>query len=395
MTGRKQAEAALQERNLRLAILHEIDRSILAARAPAEIAQAALDRVQQGTGAARFAVALFDLATEEAEILAVAGRDAPPLAIGSRWPLSTGWMMEEIRAGHIATISDVAALPDSDAFRASTLQQGIRSTTIIPMVVGDQVIGQLTIHRAEPGQLPAEVMEFVAHVADSLAVALSNAQLAQQVQAGREQLQALARRLVELQEQERSHVANQLYNEANQVLAVLLVQLSLLEKALAHGQASAERLSEMKRTIDGVMRELHYLATHLRPASLDQLGLAAAVEQYLRAFGHEHGLEAAFAGVELKGLRPPAEVETALYRIVQEALANVAEHAQAGHVSIALTCRGRAAGALCGRRWRRFRPTGSLAPGRPRAGGHARAGGGGGRPSGDRERPAYGDHDPR
>ena len=246
--------------------------------------------------------------------------------------------MEEIRAGHIATICDVAALPDSDAFRASTLQQGIRSTTIIPMVVGDQVIGQLTIHRAEPGQLPAEVMEFVAHVADSLAVALSNAQLAQQVQAGREQLQALARRLVELQEQERSHVANQLYNEANQVLAVLLVQLSLLEKALAHGQASAERLSEMKRTIDGVIRELHYLATHLRPASLDQLGLVAAVEQYLRAFGHEHGLEAAFAGVELKGLRPPAEVETALYRIVQEALANVAEHAQAGHVSIALTC---------------------------------------------------------
>ena len=105
MTGRKQAEAALQERNLRLAILHEIDRSILAARAPAEIAQAALDRVQQGTGTTRFAVALFDLATEEAEILAVAGRDAPPLAIGSRWPLSTGWMMEEIRAGHIATIS--------------------------------------------------------------------------------------------------------------------------------------------------------------------------------------------------------------------------------------------------------------------------------------------------
>ena len=148
------------------------------------------------------------------------------------------------------------------------------------MVVGDQVIGQLTIHRAEPGQLPAEVMEFVAHVADSLAVALSNAQLAQQVQAGREQLQHWRAGWWNCRNRSAA-MWHQLYNEANQVLAVLLVQLSLLEKALAHGQASAERLSEMKRTIDGVMRELHYLATHLRPASLDRLGLAAAVEQYL------------------------------------------------------------------------------------------------------------------
>jgi signal transduction histidine kinase len=89
-----------------------------------------------------------------------------------------------------------------------------------------------------------------------------------------------------------------------------------------------------------VLENLHRLAVDLRPASLDHMGLIAALRQYVEAFERQHGLTMQFEVVGLDDERLPPTVETNLYRIVQEALTNVVRHAQASHVDVLLERRG-------------------------------------------------------
>jgi signal transduction histidine kinase len=144
------------------------------------------------------------------------------------------------------------------------------------------------------------------------------------------QLQALSRRVVETQERERYYVADQLYNEAGQVLAALKLHLNVPAEHAVPGQY----LAETQRLLDRVMADLHHLATNLRPAALDRLGLASSLQQYVEEWGREHGLTVQFEAIGRAGARLNRDVETAVYRVVQEALMNVAQHAQARLVGV-------------------------------------------------------------
>jgi signal transduction histidine kinase len=95
----------------------------------------------------------------------------------------------------------------------------------------------------------------------------------------------------------------------------------------------------MQRT-DAVIDGLHRLAVDLRPASLDHLGLEVALRQYTRSVGTSFGLAVRFKARGLKSERLPAALETALYRIVQEAMTNVVRHARATRVDVLVELRG-------------------------------------------------------
>ncbi len=84
----------------------------------------------------------------------------------------------------------------------------------------------------------------------------------------------------------------------------------------------AGRIAELIEASDGIMEGLHRLAANLRPATLDRLGLVAALRQHVEGFREQTGLDAQFVAAGLDDQRPPAEIETAVYRIVQEALTN-------------------------------------------------------------------------
>jgi len=160
-----------------------------------------------------------------------------------------------------------------------------------------------------------------------------------QVRAARERLQKLSRRLVEIQEAERRQVARELHDEAGQVLTSLIFGLGQLEQETEHVHLAAQ-IAELKQMTSGVLDSLHRLAMDLRPTILDHLGLAPALLQHVKATGARHGLSAQFKAVGLEEERLPAELETALYRIVQEALTNVVRHAQATRVDVLVERRG-------------------------------------------------------
>ena len=155
------------------------------------------------------------------------------------------------------------------------------------------------------------------------------------MRASREQLQALSRRLVEVQEEERRSIARELHDEVGQALTTLRVELEVLERKIGDPPQVVLGTTQLKQIVEQVMQNLHRLAVDLRPASLDQLGLAAAVRQHGASVRAAQGIEVQVETLNWDG-RLPAELEVTLYRIVQESLNTVVRPAREGHADVIL-----------------------------------------------------------
>src|SRR5712692_9622591 len=151
------------------------------------------------------------------------------------------------------------------------------------------------------------------------------------------QLQALSRRLVELQESERKELARELHDRVGQSLTALKINIDILQPALA-SQGNAEvlaRVADSAALLESTMDTIENVMSELRPPMLDDHGLAAALDWHARNFSRRTGIAVAVRGSE-PAVRPALQVEIALFRIAQEALNNVAKHARACRVEIAL-----------------------------------------------------------
>lgn len=226
------------------------------------------------------------------------------------------------------------------AMRAYPHLAHVRSWMGIPMIANDQVIGVCGLDKASPEPFTYEHVRLAEALVGQAGVALQNAWLFEQVRAGHERLQGLSRRLVEVQETERRYIARELHDEASQALTSLMVGLRLLERASADPAAVMAGVAELETTVNSVLENLHRLAMDLRPASLDHLGLEAALRQYCEMVSDKHGLMVQFEVLKLARRLPP-EMETAIYRVVQEAVTNVVRHARATRVDVLLEQRRR------------------------------------------------------
>ncbi len=151
------------------------------------------------------------------------------------------------------------------------------------------------------------------------------------------QRQALARELVSAEEAERRRIARELHDQTGQQLAALILEQKRLKDSLqgnSEAEASLQRLDELANRIG---QHVHALAFELRPTSLDDVGLARALENYINDWSSRSGIPADFHASAVEGeQRMAPEAETALYRIVQEALHNVSRHAGKASVSVIL-----------------------------------------------------------
>jgi PAS domain S-box-containing protein len=161
-------------------------------------------------------------------------------------------------------------------------------------------------------------------------------QVEQALRSSRDELTRLSAALQTVREEEKKHIARELHDDLGQMLTALNMGLSLLESALPEAEAALqERFAGMHRLVDGTFASLRRIAAHLRPTMLDDLGLPAAIEWLLTEFHERYGISA------LGDIAPEAsalakDTATALFRIVQEALTNVARHADASHVRVSL-----------------------------------------------------------
>ena len=145
------------------------------------------------------------------------------------------------------------------------------------------------------------------------------------------------RLVLRAQEEERKRVARDLHDEVNQALTAILLRLQALMQDAPSPEVERE-LSQLKRLVNQAMEELLQLARQLRPTALDDHGLFPALEGQVRRFGEQHGIEARLhAEGESSALGDDQQL--VVYRVAQEALANVARHAGATRVEVDLITR--------------------------------------------------------
>jgi len=260
------------------------------------------------------------------------------------WPLDKQLFDRHLETSLLPVFNDLLGkkqaiiVTDTKDYKGSPYFPGkelIGSWMGIPLTAGEHTIGLVLLEHVNPYAFTPEMLQWASAVASQAAIAIQNAWLFEQVRDGREHLQALSRRLVEVQEMERHYIARELHDDAGQALASLMVGLRLLERDGADRPAVIARSHELKTIADGILENLHRLAIDLRPASLDHLGLVAALRQHTETISDQHGIPVQF---EVTGEieRISGDMETAVYRIVQEALTNIIRHAQATRIDVLL-----------------------------------------------------------
>lgn len=149
-------------------------------------------------------------------------------------------------------------------------------------------------------------------------------------------LHRLSARLVSVQEEERRRIARELHDEVGQALSAVNLELTAAQQYLQRTGTDTDLLREARVLADGALRSVRDLSQLLHPSVLEDLGLSAALRSFLNGFGRRTGTTVGFREDGTLGRLPP-EVERAAYRIVQEAMTNIARHASATRVEIRLT----------------------------------------------------------
>jgi PAS domain S-box-containing protein len=170
-------------------------------------------------------------------------------------------------------------------------------------------------------------------------LARTNEQLRQEI-AERQQAEAtreeLRRELLHAQEEERRRIARELHDQMGQNLTALNLGLKALQEADPRSSTLKRLVPPLQDLAAQTARDLHRVALELRPAALDDLGLANALRSLVESWSARCGIAADLEPGQYAARGVPSDIETTLYRIVQEALNNVAKHSGARHVSIIL-----------------------------------------------------------
>jgi signal transduction histidine kinase len=182
------------------------------------------------------------------------------------------------------------------------------------------------------GPLTEDDLLLLKVVASRVAPAIERGNLIETVRAGRERLRLMSRQLLMVQEEERRRIAVELHDELGQALTAVKINLESLERK--SGEAAVQGRLEAIRSVDHAMQRVRNLALELRPSVLDDLGLPAALRWYVDRFARDSRVE---AHLSIEAIPPlPADVETACFRVAQEALTNVTRHARARSVWLEL-----------------------------------------------------------
>lgn len=164
-------------------------------------------------------------------------------------------------------------------------------------------------------------------------------ELIRQLNQRNSQLRALSQRAITAQEEERKRIARSLHDDTGQALTSLIIQLEHLEDQLPESQLPVKaKLAKARKLAKATLQELRQIMSGLRPAMLDDLGLAPAIRWYARSQLEEAGIRVRFdADGDLEEL--PTDISTALYRAAQEAINNIKRHSGAKTTQISLAKR--------------------------------------------------------
>jgi len=278
-------------------------------------------------------IALPESGTDRLRIAAADGDNTDAYGlVGTELELGgskTGRVLSRGRSERVDSVLD-----DPEIDQQVARRMGVRSALYVPLFVGPRTIGVIVAHdrHGATSSFSDEDVRLAESLAARAAIAV---ELSEQVS------RDTVRRVVEAQENERARLARELHDETGQALTSILLGLKSLDDRVDTDEGRAA-VAELRQLVVATLQDVRRLAVELRPAALDDFGLVPAIERLGDLIGEQGDLSVDLRS-DLGDQRLPADAETALYRITQEALTNVLKHANAKLVRVHLSRSGRGA----------------------------------------------------
>lgn len=273
------------------------------------------------------------IALPDGDVLRIAAADGEPShgVVGTQLAFGGSKAGRVLERGRSERVDSVLEDPEIDQHVARRL--GAHSALLVPLVARGRRIGVLIAHdKAGPDPtFTDDDLRLAETLATRAAVAVD---LSERVS------RDAVRRVLDAQELERRRLARELHDETGQALTSILLGLKPLEQS-AESDETRAAVDAVRELVVSTLRDVRRLAVELRPAALDDYGLVPAVQRLAETFREQSGLQVDLEA-QLGEPRLPTEVETAIYRVVQEALTNIFKHAGAERVSILLGRKGKA-----------------------------------------------------
>ncbi|HYY70246.1 MAG TPA: GAF domain-containing sensor histidine kinase [Terriglobales bacterium] len=309
--------------------------SVLEAELSAPDLSALLQRVLEITittfGAANGVVLLRDPDSDLLRVTTSVGLEEQPENLTIR--VGQGFSGGVALTGEPDLVLDAA---HDERIYSPALRRTASSIWAVPMKTAEATIGVLMIGFSKPYEwLPTE-RELLRAIADRSALAIDRARVNEALREREARIAELSAHLLRVQEQERRRISRELHDETGQELMVIRLYLGMLENTVKGTPRLKirETLDVVDRTIEGIRR----IIARLSPVLLQELGLVAAIRKAAKDLARDTGIKARVAVPGSIGRLSP-EVEAAVYRVVQEALHNVAKHAHAHAVTVEMSQR--------------------------------------------------------
>jgi signal transduction histidine kinase len=341
--------------------LNEIGNALVGELDLARLLHLVASRLRELIEARNVAIAL-PVGTDELRYEAAAG-DGADAMVGFTVPLSASKAGRVLARRHSERIDSL--IDDPEVHQDATRQFGSRTGLYVPLLARDDAIGVIIAHDKigpDPrfGDSDLRLAEqFAARAA--IAVDLSQRVATDSL-----------RRVVQGEELERQRLARELHDETGQALTSILLGLKAVEEARSSDDMRVAA-AELRELVVATLQDVRRLAVELRPKALDDFGLVPALERLVDTFREKTGTDVELEA-QLGRERLPAELETTIYRIVQEALTNIVKHARATKTSILLMRRGNTVSAVIEDDGKGFDPDGRREEGLGLVGMRERAG---------------------
>jgi PAS domain S-box-containing protein len=331
-----EVERRAQHFATRLRHLRTIDQALLAAHSPTEIVDVTLDHVRALIPCRHAAVIIFAPETGTATVRARSFDDgAAAQEQNGQMPLPPLDPLLKLQYGEYCLARDLRTLDEPyAAVRGYLEHQSMQATLSMPLVVQQQAIGILLFGATAADTFTHEHISIAQEITDQLAVAIQQSRLFEVVQTNQERTSALSRQLLDIQEQERRAIARELHDEVGQALTGLQLSLGMLRRSATPEQQP--QLTNADSILVELMERINTMSLNLRPSVLDNLGVLPALARQIDRYTQQTGIQVDFHHAGLNR-RFPLEIETVAYRVVQEALTNVARYAGVVQVQVQVT----------------------------------------------------------
>jgi signal transduction histidine kinase len=322
--------------------LFEVSKTLISEVELGKLLDVILEIVWRETEADSVSLMLLDESQQELVVTAV----LDPLKSGNNGKEKVGEGIAGCVARTAKSLMLTEETPVGHPLRRAMSEMGISSVLCLPLVVKGKVIGVLRASSKRGGApFGRSDLEFLSILCGQAAIAIENARLFSGVKTQQARVEQLLNQALLAQERERQRISLEIHDGAAQWMVGASYRVQAFGKLLVKSGLlqSAEELFEVRGVIDETIGELRRVIFDLQPPDLGELGLEGALRQNLQSFERDTGTACSFQ-IEGTSQSLPPIVEIAVYRVAQEALANVRKHAQATRVDVILRFE---AGDLC------------------------------------------------